>query len=401
MASGDLLTAFLDFDKGTGPVHLGGPTDFIMDAADRKFLWGRLANGESANAKRIQGGKSIQYHNFLSRRNSFEEYLTGGVTTPTNTQHMTEPTAQWRFARAHKSYADPEIILNDKIRYGGNNDRYQEFTRIAAEKNALLYEDLVHGVEGQLWAQPNTTKMEGNGSGTQSPYSIMSIVNEDTSGLWGSGWSSPPTEVFTTKLGLTPGTAAYGDNFKPQKRTYGNFTANDNDNVFAAFDHMAMDIHFDTPVSMAEYWEKDRLNKQMIITSRWGRAEVQTLMRAENDHYRIGKQDPAYPDPTYYGIPITFNDSFGAGAYYEPTSGSTPATETAANITGPRYLWLDGNHLCPVINSERFFYHDKPEREGATRPDTWVVYVSLWWNLVPTSIKRQGIVAPDTDITAP
>ena len=401
MSSGSLLTAFQDFDKSTTTANIS-QRQFVLDSTKkRRYLWGRFANGEAASMKYVDAGKSITFNTVLSPRSTYGTYKSGQSGSPTNTNHLVKGENHWAFNRANKMYEDAEILLNEGIKYGmraGDKSIVMEqFAKVRDLKNAYLYQDMIDGVEEQLWAQPDKTLHEKGDvtTGVPAPMPIMAMVNEDTDGLFGTNWTG---NTWTTKQDLDPTTAAYGSNYKPNQQSYNNSAYGAKGHLFTAFDEMAKDIDWEQPTTMNEYWENPVLNKQMIVTSRNGHSDVQRTLAANQNHYAFGAQDASYPDPQYYGVPITWNDSFGAGSYYDDGSNGL-GTESTATTKGARFLWLNGNYICPVIHPSRFFDHDEPQREGTTRPDVWVTWVSLWYQNVWTSIRRHGIVYPSTSIT--
>lgn len=392
MAGGDAFpSAFLDFVNAQAQTSLTIPTGFKTDGSPkRRHLWSRFFQGEAANLKKRQNGQYISYDTILSQRSSGESYNPGAVASPTNTQHSVKGTAYWRRHRWNVTYTDDELEFN------GSDDLTQQWMDLWSLKQALKEQDVNDFMEDRFWAVPYSGLMEGSSSDSLEPYSIFAHVNEDASGLFGENWTG---QTWTTKQGLNPNTAAYGDNMKPQQRTYSNFTPGNNDSLISAFHNMAKDIYWEMPQLMSTYWESDEMNKMVIITDRQGHTTFQNMIQASDggkDLFMAGKQDPSVPDPQYYGIPITWNDSFGAAAVYDDGSNGLAAQSSAA-ITGPRFMWLNGNHICPVVKTSSMF-NDTPPLRGELRPDTWVIYTTLKWNLVCTSYKRQGFISPATSL---
>ena len=400
-SGGNLLSAFLDFDLATTTASISQRMALLDSTRKRRYLWSRWKQGDGVDPKMVSAGKSLSFNIILSPRSTYTAYKSGASGNPTNTNHLVQGESEWSFNRANKMYEDAEILLNENImanaRAGNTEAVVEQFAKVRDLKNSYLYEDLADGPESQLWATPDKFIHEKPDitTGTPEPMPIMAIVNEDANGLWGENYTG---NTWTTKQSIDPTVAEYGDNYKPQQQTYSNFTANDKTNVLGGFDSISKDISFDQPANMNEYWENPALNQQVIVTSRWGHSEIQNLYRSGQNLYAVGGQDPSYPDPLYFGIPITWNDSFGAGVYYDDGSNGI-ADETTADITGPRFLWLNGNYICPVLHPQRNFEQDAPARDATDRPDTWVIWVTLWTQMMYPSVRRHGIVYPDTDIT--
>jgi len=392
MAQGDTFpAAYLDFEKAQAAHSLTTPTGFIADGSPkRRHIWSRFFRGEGMGVKKIQYGKNIEYSTILSQRSSGETYSPGAVSAPTNTQHGVKGTAYWRFIRWNKMYNKKELQFN------GQEPLTHQFVNLWAEKQAYLEQDVNDFMEDRFFAVPYSASMEGSGDAALEPFSVFAHINGDVSGLFGSTfWTG---FAWTTKQGLTPGTAAYGDNMKPQTQTYDNFTWASDVGIFSSMHGMVQKMYWEMPETLNTYWESDNMNKQVILTSMSGHRKAISSMQSAScgDLFLHGKQDPASPDPQFFGIPITWNDTFGAAAVYDNGSAGL-ATEAAANITGPRYMFINGNYIVPVVSADNQFAQDEPLRDS-NRPDTFVIYVTLDYNLVCTSYKRQGMLSPRIDV---
>jgi len=230
------------------------------------------------------------------------------------------------------------------------------------------------------------------------PNSIPFHVNEDTDGLF-----NPRTSAaFTTKQGLNPTDAALAGRYEPQTATYSatGVAVTDN-NIVVAFDDIAEKLTFEQPPTMQQYWEDPRYNKQMIVTTRRGRAIYKNLLRQYQDHFVAGPQDPAYPDPMYFGIPIQRASTLEGLALYRNNAGTglldefTDAGGTAGR--GPRFYFLNAEYLYPVFHARRYFYKYEVTKHHNV-PDTWVLPIAIWFNLIATSYQRQGIVSPSGSV---
>lgn len=408
MALGNLLTAFLDFDKATTEANISGRKFIYAAQRKRRYVVPRLADGELGAPLNIDMGKEIRFNTVLSNRSTFAAYRFGASGTGTNTNHLSQGRLPWTSARGNKVYEDAEILLNEGTVYGtrtGSREVIAEaWAKVRDLKNAPMFEDLINGWESSFWARPDKVNQEigdlVSGTSVPTPIPVMAMVNEDPSGLWGTTTPLTTGEAWTLKQGLDPTTAAFGDNYKPQRRSYKNFTANNAENVIAAFDEISMDLTWETPTKMGEYFQNDEMRKRMIISSRWGQTEIRNLWRASQNYFVTNSVDPSIPDPQYLGIPITWNETFGGGSYY-PLTATTTGTQTTADITGPRFLWLDGNQIKPVIHPQRFFQQDDPARDPVERPDVWIVWSSIWYQFAYPDLRKHGIVFPNTDITVP
>lgn len=387
MALGNPLIAqeFADFFNATGPATATTPTGFIMEAVEKTYLWGRLAAGDVIGAKRVQGGESIEFSTIFSDYDTWEEYEPGEFVDYQNIQVLSKGTINWRFSRGHCAWAEQELLLNRAITEGREEFKFQAFVDMQEEKEAVLQVTAMNGLERALWRIPNATQMEGSGAGKKQPYSIMSLVNEETNGLH---------TGFTTVEGLTPGDHLdeYGvSRWAPQQKSYSSAAQDNRGNIIAAFDDMFQEIEFQVPSDRQEFFESPRLNKQLIITSPAGRTIYMQLLRGGQDHYIAGPQDPSYPDPQFMGIPVTRSKRFGQTAYYD--GGTLDEFNASTAGKGPRFLWINGNFLFPVIHRQRSFHRTAP-RTQFNVPDVWAVNLFVWWNLLAPSRQRHGMVFP-------
>jgi hypothetical protein len=296
----------------------------------------------------------------------------------------------------HMSWVEQEIINNEIVAYGDDEARFCELVNLRNEKEAIAWGAIWNGLENLLWQVPFPTDMESV-DGTE-PYSIEAFINEGTTGLF-----NPITSAaFTTVEGITPGDAAVASRFQPQTASYSAPLVTDTlTNVIAAFDNMSELLQYEQPPTMKQYWEDPRYNKQMIVTTRRGRAIYKSLLRASQDHFVAGPQDPAYPDPQYYGVPIQRASTLEGLALYRNNAGTALLDEftdvggTAGR--GPRYYFVNAEYLYPVFHARRYFYkYDVTKHHNV--PDTWVLPIAVWYNLICTSRQRQGLVSPSGSV---
>jgi hypothetical protein len=397
MAGGSLLTEFLTFDKLTTQASIseGG---FVNDGYTlRKYFPLRLR--DTGQLDYVSAGKSIQFNIQLSAQDTFQEYSSGATGTPTNTNHMEQGLTPWTMARDNKVYERAEILLNERANSGSSREsRAKAWGSVSEAKTSSLNTSMAQGITRQFWAVPNKDLMEGvSGLGPKKPFSALAAVNEDGDGLFGKTHLPAATE-WTTKQGLDPTTAAFGANYKPQTATYANFTSGSATNIFGGMNAMMKKLTWERPTKFSEYWENPTLNKQAWITTQTAHTNIQNLLAAGQSLYAVGAQDPSYPDPQHYGIPITWDDSFEAGSYYKDTGGTGLAPYLTADIIGSRMLALNGNYIHWVIHPEVDFEVADAAADKVNRPDVFVVWVSIWHQFVWTSMRHQGIIYPSADI---
>lgn len=414
MASGALLTSFLDFISGTGVGRLSKPDHPGQLVTRHTWLWPRLWKN---NGQPVQGGQNLTFWFLPNTAQTFEETLPGSTTIPKNLQVLQKGVCDWRYTRVHSVYVDQEILLNDRIRYGTRDVQFEQFVSIRDEKATIRKTDSAVGLETQLAAVPDKSKMEGLATtGATSPYSLFAHINEcgygttsaglyGTSPATGTAWTATTTApAWTVKENIDPTAAAMNANMNVTQQKY--FVAsqdagNNAANIIGGLDGLWMNIDWEQPDSLSQYQQDEQMNNIMFLTTKQGRQAVMALMRHDQDRYVMGAQDPSYPDPQFRGIPLKRWDAMETAAIYDAsTATGTLNTEGAAvgsQFAGPRIIAANGNHLYPVCHDERMAYVDPPQRHLQV-PDTWVQYETTWWQLVCKSYKHQGILFPGANL---
>jgi len=390
--AGNPLPEFNDFQEGTGPNYITGPKTLTNESLRNTNHFGTMIQGEHNGVQIIQGGADIRESVVFQHNQTGETYQPGQSHDWKNPQRLRKILANWRYTMVHMSWTEQEIILNDKIQYGDEDTRFQQYVDIRNEKEMLMWSAKWELLEDLLWAEPDKSKMEGEGEGFTEPYSIPAFINEDTDGLF----ARQSAGTWTLVEGIDP-TASYANGrFTPQQATYSSKVQGADDNILGIFDEMIEDVKFEIPPMHKQYFEDPQLNKQMILTSKVGKKAVRVLLRAGSSYYAIGAQDAAYPNPAYEKIPVTRVSTLEtANLYDDGASGNT--TESAATIKGPRFYWCNGNYMFPVLHRNKYFTKGEVTKHHNV-PDTWVCPVATWYNVICTSRRRQGIVSPSVDL---
>lgn len=388
--SGVALNQFADFVEATGPLYVSGPRHVINEAVKNTYSFGRLCNGTSIK-KMLRGGNQIRESVFFDDDSTFEFYLPSATHSWRNPQVLTKVTSYYRYAMDHMMWVDQEILNNDAMSGGNPDAKFHAYVDLYEQKAARMWTSIWNGLENALWAAPVSGTMEAEAG--KVPYSIPAFINEDTNGLFDPQASS----AWTTVHGLDPtDTANSYDKWIPQTETYSSATVGNIGTILGAFDVMWHKVKFERPPTHAQYWENPALNKQMILTSQVGRKAFMHLLREGQDHFVAGPQDPAYTDPQYHGVAVSWVSELDTAALYDSGS-STVVSEATADLQGPRFYWVNGNYLYPVFHKSRYFYQHQVSYQHQV-PDTWVAPVAIWYNLLCTSRQRQGIVSPSTDL---
>jgi hypothetical protein len=262
-----------------------------------------------------------------------------------------------------------------------------------------------HGVVGS-----DNTKILGIAPGTNDRWTNEVVFYDSTAAL---GINS----------GLIGGTTA---SFNKAKVVQDNTTAGTYDadgaalNQFAAinaygflngFDEMYLRLQFRPPASFEQYFENIVFNRQKILCSREGINLYKQALRSENDR-TFAPADVAYNQPTYSGIPLTYVAQLDSAAIF-PKHATAPAnhqiteyddedldpnagtTELATDVInpGPRYYFINGDYLTPVLHASRYM-EKHPTMQHPNQPFTHVQITDSWYNVVANSRQRHGILAP-------
>jgi len=445
------IQTFNDFMQATGPSYLTTADSVINEAVKNTYAFSRLLKGKTSE-QTVQGGTEIRDVIMFDDSRTYGHYTPNDTFAWRNPQVSEYIRCPWRFHIDHMSWTEHEIALNSSGKdRAGVKVAYKRLKRL---KEQRMWTSMTNGFEEDLWAQPSVQQMEDETG--RLPYSLPYFITEmgryinDTIGLRGQNpflgtqvnnnatvmrinpqnearWSNA-VELYDTKSDrLTPVSAnwAVDASVTLNASTVYNQSGSNRagvtiPNLFAAFDLMMMRLKYEAPPSRQEYFEKDVLNRQMILTSRTGVQQYRNALRLANDTL-VSYQDAAYANPAYAGIDVTYcsdldtaaifpasnqavtqslagyNGATGANGFDDSASGRIRAfgSESGANtvVRAPRYFFVNGNYLTPIFHSERYFTtHDAMRHPN--QPFTWVQPVDCWSNLFCNSRQRHGIVAP-------
>lgn len=407
--SGSALSQLLDFYAVTGPAILTGPEAIVNEAQERSFAWSWLMSGNAEN--RLQGGQRIKDFIMFDAGDTARFYLPGASRTWSNPNVLDEHAIDWRFLEDHMAFIDAEIELQAS---GLSREaKFHTFKRILAVKEKRLATSLSNKMEAALFAQPNATTMEGTTATQTDPYSLFTFINEFGGTATDAGALAPGTGLpngFTTIAGLSPTTET---KWRCQQVSYTDAdvtltTANASAaGLLNAFTKMLLLTKYDElPYKAGEGTTNNPLtNDYCIFASLNGRTYFEKIQRASADHFKRYKTDPNYVGsmPDFAGVPMKYVSRMDTAAVY-PSSGTTAPTvgsgalETAADISGPRYMWAAREWIKPIFHSSRYF-HMRPEIVPSSQPDTTIKVAACWYNLFPRSRQKLGMVYPRADIT--
>ena len=422
---------FRDYMEVTGPAYLTGPDTIINEAVKRRYLWGDLVKGKE---RAIQGGTEIRETLMTSDGATFQYYQPNETFTWSNPQVLDTVSANWRFAVDHMAWTDHEVELN--AGEGMSKDALKTaYKRLKRAKEQRMTTSLVNGLEESLWASPWGQSDEMEGSSGKTPYSIPCFITENGKTIGGEfkGYTPGMASQWSTIAGIDPDDqAVWGNQIVFYDRTASaNATAVSNSyheynidesasdtthdvfGLITAFDEMFLKLDFRPPSTNAEYFENAAMNQQKICCSRRGINEYKRALRDSNDRL-VSMQDAAYSAPSYSGIPLTYCSQLDDAALYnsdadaivDTLAGRNDADDVAHDAMvggtefdtktidkGARYYWINGEYMTPFVHTRRYMVkHDVMRHPN--QPFTNIQPTDTWWNLLPSSRQRHGIVSP-------
>lgn len=392
---------FADFVSLTAPKVWSSPDKFTNNLQRTGgTLLPRLLMGREGGAS-IGGGERIREYLLTKPNNTFRFH---GVNEATpgwqQGNHTDKVEIPYRFAEAHTSYTDQEVDLNE-------GDPAVTWKRVKEAKLAALWTAVVYGIEDTFFATPDVTNMESFTASPGKPYSIPAFVNEQTGGRFGTVTSGTGTQAGVLATPWTTGSAietlalTTDNNWKCAQQGYGNsgadgFVNTDIDNIYNAFNRMWLDVQFKSPGLQAQYFEDAKYYRQVIGCSADGLVKYNHVLRSSNQNLP-SMQDPAYTGPRFGGIMLERIPSLDSALLYSKSGAATTVgTEATAAITGPRYYWLNFNHLKCVWHPKHYMKMGK-QFTPEFQQETTVLPVMTWFNMICTSLRHQGIVYPLTN----
>ncbi len=386
--AGSALSLFGDLVLTTGPAIYSSAEKVVNELAKNTYLLKRFLKGVDPSEV-LQGGSTIKDQIFLDMTSTYEQVLPNEDSNFTNPQVLTEWEINWRYGQDHMSWTDQQIELNEGLTKPARHQQYKRHKRTIEQR---MWTSMLNGMEDELFATPNANTMEA--AGGRAPYSLPCFINEETNGLFGSVTTATPGGTWTTIEGIAPATYT---RWKCQQEAYTNFDANDAANVFAAFDSMFWDVHFEAPGTKEEYFENPRLYRQFIACSKAGITKYQQLLRASNDRLVLfSEQDPAYMRPSYAGIDLVYVANLDTASLYSKSGATTTTgTEAQGDESLPRYYWINATYMRPCYHS-RFYMRPIREIIPERQVNAHIVPVQCWHNYPCQSLQRQGMVYPVT-----
>jgi hypothetical protein len=406
--SGLAVTLYNNFMEAQGPLYVTSPDDVVNDAQiHRTYSTGALMGGDRGMKKMVTGGSEIRFATFFQTGQVTRHVQPGETRTWSQPQKLVHGAAKMRYRETHMAWTRQVIMHNEGARFGDPERMFHQFVDHRRHLEQQMWTDYWDFDESHVWSVPDFTEMESAAGGEQGKfYSIAAFINEYTNGLFNSPGQNATGAAWTTIEGLDPTSTTRGqNNFQHPVVTYSKeITTNgllvSTSNVITAMDKAWKKTHFEKPPKAGEYFSDPAYNNQQIFTSEAGQTAYTTALRAFQDLFVIqGRQDPAFTDPSFNFIPVKYVTALQTAALYPAgTAGSITnnVAENSASLLygrGPRYYFINSNYLYPVFDEDMFFERGKV-REHFNDPDTFVMPVFIWGNLICTSRKRHCLIRP-------
>jgi hypothetical protein len=360
------IEAFNDFVKSTGPKVLKGPDQLLNDATKNTYLLGRMLKGGQA-ALSLQSGQKVIERIQLSDSGTFQFYDPNSDLDIQNVDVLRSIEAPWRFAVDHYSYTEQEVTLN-------SGDPQTYYKNLLKSKRQACSTSMYNGMEEALWAAPSNAKMEAASATNGVPYSIPALITSN--GLAPSG--------FNTLVGLDPSTET---GWRNQTETYDPSNKVDPEvGLLHAMSRMFHKCRFVAPMGgMREYFENDRLQKMVICTNLDGRTLYERITRDSNDRL-VPNNDAGWTAGVvvYNGIPVEYIAQL-----------DTALVNSGSAITSgqPWFYYLNLEYLHPIFHTTQYMTEKEP-KSHPRQPFSYVVWKSTYYQLMPTSRRRQGLITP-------
>lgn len=393
---GSAMDVFTDLVKLTGPTIYSGGEHVANEATLNSYTLNWINRGRDMS-EMLQGTPKIIDFIYFDERGKRQHYAMSEEFDYPNAQTVSQWEVEWRFTAAMTQYAEHELGLN--MGELNSTARAMRYKNLLKAKMMDLWTTNVNGYERDLWAVPLSTKMEGRGAGRLFPYSIPTFINEF------SDYRTTPTtggandghySGWSTVMGLDPGTQGKWHN---QRATYSN--AGSYKGLYKAFSRVYSRCKFEQLPFRPEYSDKTSV-PGVIFTMEEGMTAVEAGAVENQDFFRggFGSADAGYRGLSYKGLPIVYISILDAAAIFPTGSGGALSTwsDTTNSNAGPRFFFVNPQHLKMVWHKDRYFYMKEPF-SPSRQPFNKVIIADCWHNLVCTSRSRHGYVNPSDTIT--
>lgn len=379
-------TTFADFLLAEDSSYINSANRVTEAVTYRSWFWKRLMSGKSREDI-LQGGKSIKSFIQLDDQGSAHFYGIGDEESPNQPQTVTAWEMPWRFLRGDMSWDDETVKLNTAGL--GRTARHKVYFDFKRQIEQACWIDKFKLMERAVMGTPSSNH-DSTTAGTD-PMPILGtfIADTDTTNTLPAG--------LTTIQGISPATKT---NWKSQSETFPGGasldpdTLNANDQLLKALSKMAKKVRFDGLPAKQEFSDRATM-PSVIVCSMRAHTLLEDLMRQTQDAFvYVGRQDPTYPKPTIFGVPVEWLDYLeSATLFNDGSSGFVTEDSTSANIEGPRYFFCNLQDVTPVFHAEMYM-EKHPVLTPYRQPSRHTIYVDTYYNIVGHNRRTQGCVGP-------
>lgn len=384
MAVGSPIDVMTDIMFTTPPGFATDEETFVNEGTLRNYVTKKMRAGNELSSF-LQGGESIRDDIFFDAANQTQTYDPNEPLTYKLVNTLTQHQAPWTFKASSVSWTVHEIGLNfGQLRSSAKKKRFKHLYKT---KMMQLYTDISNSEEQDAWRQPSAAMEQTNGKVLQS---IPHFLNEFTNGL---------APGVSTIQQLAPGTYP---KWVPTQQTYTGLGAGGDGldqvrNLFTAMTRVWRSMYWQPMPHGAEYSDPET-KPTFVACSLNGIAMYENGLRLSNELLLGNRQDPAYPDPMFRGMPVHYFEQLDDALLYN--NGGAFASEATAAIPGPRFYIMNVSYGKRYWHEDRYFTKVAPF-SPTRQPFTKIMVCDSWGNYFVNSRRKFGaIVYPTTAAVA-
>lgn len=406
MADGTPVTLYNNFAEAQGPLYINSP-DMVYNDAQLFKTWstGALMGGDRGKRKMVSGGSEIRFSTFFETGQVTQHIQPGETRTWSQPQKLVHGAAPMRYRETHMAWTRQVIMHNEGMRSGDPTKMFHAFVNHRRHLEQMMWTDYWNFDENHVWSEPDFSAMESTNGTEGTFYSIPAFINEYTNGLYNT--SGTAGTAWTTIHGFDPTSTTRGQNrYVHQVRGYSNEIVSNNSlyqssTILTALSQAWRDVHWTKPPMNNDYFDNVDVNQQTIFTSPEGQLAYEIALRASQDLFvTASRQDSAYNDPTFNGIPMRYVTALKTATIYPADGGGSytnnviEGTTNCAYGSGPRYYFINSNYMFPFYDEDMFFQRGEV-RNQFNDPDTFVQPVFIWGNLLCPRRSVHALIRPN------
>lgn len=382
------IAQFTDLANKTGDTIVETEGHMINMVQKRAYTVSTLIGGRSG-PEVFKGSPTLRDVVYLKKEDRGQRYDPAGLQVDfTNPQIGTPMTSEWSFYYNYMSWSKPEIELNAPSAAGAKyrRTRYKE---VLEGKQQNLWQSMVDQMEDEAWAPANYASMRTT---FQAPSSIPYFITEETTGIPIQSDGSAVTDI----QGLSPSTAGQ-ENWDNARLTYasaGGAVAGATDLV-GQLVRMGTNLHYHSLPMKSEHGERETMTNVAFCSDN-GLGYVTAALRIGQDQWNA--REMAGYGLMINGVAYVNIPALDTATLYDDGS-SGLATESAADITGPRFYYVTKDALRTFFFQGQHFQVDEVERlTQAGRPNDYVQGANIWNQNWCADRRKLGIVSPSVDL---